>query len=76
VLRWDGAGLDDPGAYVRGSSGVVESDPVPMAAAAGVSPAGGAAFGDAALRAGISATVQQIKAGGIGWRWWPRRFWA
>jgi hypothetical protein len=76
VLRWDGAGLDDPGAYVRGSSGVVESDPVPMAAAAGVSPAGGAAFGDAALRAGIAATVQQIKAGGVGWRWYPRGFWA
>ena len=75
VLRWDGAGLGDPGAYVRDSSGVVDVDPVPMAAAAGVSPAGGYATGDAALRAGISATINQIKAGGVGWRWYPRRFW-
>jgi hypothetical protein len=76
VLRWDGAGLDDPGAYVRGSSGVPELDEVPMAAAAGISPAGGYATGDVALRAGISTTIDQIRAAGVGWRWYPRRFYA
>lgn len=74
VLRWQGAGLGDPGAYARDSTTGVLDDEVPMAAAAGISPAGGFATGDAALRAAISATVQQIKAGGVGFRWYPRRF--
>jgi len=75
ALRWDGAGLGDPGAYAERSVVVGADDAplgVPMSMAAGESPAGGWAYDDDAIRAAIATAIDRARAGGVGWRFFPR----
>lgn len=78
LLRWDGAGLEDPGAFALDSLGVevLEDAPldVPAACAADVSPADGSPFGDDAIRASVGASVDKIRGHGVAWSWFPRYF--
>lgn len=75
LLRWDGAGLGDPGASWKGAVGFEESDTdPPMGAAWGVSPLGGYAIGDEAIRATIAAGIDKIRGGGVRWTFYPRRW--
>lgn len=76
VLRWDGAGLGDPGGAASPDdigAPVDDTDP-PHWMAADVSPADGAPFDDDAIRAAITVAVNKVKAAGVQWRWYPRAF--
>jgi len=72
MVRWDGAGLDDPGSYWKASTGLAEDDAVPMGFAWGLSPLGGFPIGDEAIRAAISVGLDKIRGGGVRWSWYPR----